>query len=663
MDAAHAFLGEANCNIVIDVGPQTVISHLLKDASSRTSRAPLITSVCDRSSADTLNPLMQSLAMLYISGVTPDFQEVFAGRRTPSRKVAIPMYPWQRQRHYPSIIPSRTTKIKGMQQSDDYTRIWEIGKELGPLLADDHTVEGVPIIPAAALAMFVALEARKARSVPVVIDMRFLKPLLLETPSQETLKVEIRDSSFACIHYRGGVEKGAICSGNLLPASAPSPTSMGTDQPNQSMTKTAIYEKFANNLVRFGPNFQCIQSIDVYADRAVGSINVPSSSDSQHDFVRKMDAILHMFGAIAPEGPAELRSGGAFLPSAVNGLTIHATSFPERFICTYRLPIKVSANSKKMAAEVEVRSESGELLAVCTDYSVSWVPSSMPIVERPPPPKGGLSRMRTIWKRKTLGVDNSDMSNSLNILYVGSDRPVQIPELGVSMRTIAVKDLSSFLESHDGPYQIIHDATAIGGLRVDGDSIMVSASAALGFVKAIAPYLRPQKVQSVTIVTHEALQILPEETESSFFLPTPKSPVQADRLLGNLIQGMLRVLRHELNFSSVLAVDLPTSIPESEKRAILLREMASNPFGTESPIAYRYSSEQGLLRLASCLVEDGFWLPPTNESAQKKASAVIFGMNKVGIELAKHMVERRMWPHIIFIDKKNRGDIEVCEDV
>ena len=67
--------------------------------------------------------------------------------------------------------------------------------------------------------------------------------------------------------------------------------------------------------------------------------------------------------------------------------------------------------------------------------------------------------------------------------------------------------------------------------------------------------------------------------------------------------------------------------------------------------------------MASCLVEDGFWLPPTNESAQKKASAVIFGMNKVGIELAKHMVERRTWPHIIFIDKKNRGDIEVCEDV
>nr|WGJ61594.1 polyketide synthase 1 [Sanghuangporus sanghuang] len=663
VDAAHALFSEANCNVVVDVGPQTVIAHLLKDAGSRVSKPPSVISLCDRPTTDTLNPLVQSLAMLYTLGVTPDFQKVFAGRRTQAKKVAIPTYPWQRQRHYPSIIPSRTTKIKGMQQSDDYMKTWEIGKELGPLLEKDHTVEGVPIIPAAALAMFVSLEARKARSSPVVVDMRFLKPLLLENPSKETLKLEIHDSSFTCVHYREGVEKGKICSGNLLPASAPSSTATESGRPSQTVIKEAVYEKFSNNLVRFGPNFQCIQSIDMYADRAVGSINVPPSGNSQHDLIRKMDAILHMFGAIAPEGPAELRAGGSFLPSVVNGLIIHASSFPERIFCTYRLPIKVSPNSKKMTAELEVRSESGELLVACTDYSVSWVPSSMPVVARPSPPKGGLPLMRTIWKQKMLSVEDLDTKKVSDILYVGSGRLLQTLEReasSLSMKVIAVNEVSTFLESQNGPYQIVYDATSVDGLRVDGDSIMVSSLASLAFVKAIAPHLGSHKIQSIVILTHEALQILPAETDSSTTLSMSKLPVEAGCLLGNFCHGMVRVLRHESNFQSIFAIDLPRDIPTSEECAILTRELAIGVTRKESPIAYRYSSERRLLRLESCLIEDGFWIPPTNDSVQKKACAVIFGMNEVGIALAKHMVDRRGWSHIVFVDKRNRGDIEIA---
>ncbi|KAH8110239.1 hypothetical protein DFH11DRAFT_1514493 [Phellopilus nigrolimitatus] len=378
--AAHAMLSDSNCHVIVDVGPQNVIAHLLKDASARSSSTVSITSLCDRPITNTLTPLMQSLATLFMNGVTPDFQKLYAGQSAHAKKVAIPTYPWQRQRHYPTIIPSRTGSSKASILSDSYSKTWEIGKELGPLLEKNHTLDSIPIIPAAALAMFVSLEVKKARPGSFDVDMRILKPMLLEALGQDKLELAISGNAFSCVHRQGTVEKGVICSGTLRPSSpAQSMSTVTSGGPDFALNNGETYEKFRDNLVHFGSNFKCLQKIEVWSDHATGTVEVPSTGNVQHDFVRKMDAILHMFGAIAPEGPPELKSNGSFLPSAINGLALHTDSFPERFACHYRLPIDVAPNSRKMTASFEVRSESGALLASCTDYIVSWIPNSVPI--------------------------------------------------------------------------------------------------------------------------------------------------------------------------------------------------------------------------------------------------------------------------------------------
>lgn len=664
-DAARAMLNEGNATVVIDVGPQNVIAHLLKDASTRSPKPPSITSLCDRPSTNTLNPLMQTMATLYTQGITPDFSEFFAGRRYRPQKVAIPTYPWQRQRHYPTIVPSRTTKIKGTEQTNEYIRTWDVGKDLGPLLEKDHTVDGVPIVPAAALATFVSLEARKARSSPVVVDLRFLKPLLLENPDQETLTLEIRDSSFTCVHKRAGVEKGIVCSGNLLPASPQGPASFKSSHPANTLSKEAVYEKFVNNLVRFGPSFQCIQSITVYADHCVGEIRVASSGNSQHDFVRRMDAILHMFGAIAPESPPELNSGGAFLPSAVNGLTIHTDSFPEHIKCIYRLPIDVSPNSKKMTAELQVISESGELLATCSRYSVSWVPSSMPIVSRPLPPKDGLPRVRTKWLKKSLTSESqSSVPSTAELVYVGSSQlkgALTEHARNNSVKVHVVDDISTFLKSQSGSYYVVYDATSVAEDEMNEANAVKSASAALSFVKAIAPYLSSEKIRSALILTRNALQISPDDADSLLNISLPKSTPRSGCLMGNFVQGMARVLRQETASQAVFGVDLAYEISPEDACSLVLRELASSPRQKSSQIAYRFSTERQSLRLEPQLIEDGFWVPPPKGvSVNKRNCTVIVGMVDTTIALAKHMVERRGWSNVVFVDKKSREDIEVA---
>ncbi|THH06897.1 hypothetical protein EW145_g3760, partial [Phellinidium pouzarii] len=686
-NAARAMLSEGNYQAILDVGPQNVIAHLLKDASTRTPTSMLISSICDRPATNTLAPLMQSLATLFVLGVTPDFHEFYAGRRASVKKIAIPTYPWQKQRHYPTIIPSRMGSSKGSRKNDSYSKSWEIGKELGLLLEKDHTINGVPIIPAAALSMFVSLEARKARPASSCVDIRFLKPMLLETPGEDVLKLNLQGDSFTCIHLQGTVEKGVICSGTLRPASPASAISIGDDaiHPGLAMSKDDVYEKFKDNLVRFGPSFQCIQRIDFSADHATSLIEVLSSGNIQHDFARKIDAIFHMFGAIAPEGPPELNSGGAFLPSAVNGLTLLTDTLPERLVCRYHLPITVAPNSKKMTAAFEVRDESGVLLITCTDYVVSWIPSTMPITRGPK--KDGLPLLRPTWSQKSLesSVYSFTPRPESDLIYIGSGRMQEAFEIQAkasSLNLLVVNDFNAFFGTgacelcsrsssakstqhsrwcakREGSYFIVFDAMPLDDILVSESTMISSATTALNFVKAVTPHLVSPRISSVVVLTQNTLQIRPYEKDNSraLFQSTALSPVC---LLGSFVHGMVRVVRQESSSRLVSALDFPSGILPSDVCNAVLHELESSN-GGNSPIAYRLTEERKVVRLESRLVDDGYWTPAPKvaPSSRNRKCAVIVGMGDIGIELGEQLMLKG-WSAVVFIGQKSRSDIEVA---
>ncbi|KAI5115963.1 hypothetical protein M0805_001297 [Coniferiporia weirii] len=87
-NAAREFLTESKCQVVLDVGPQNVIAHLLKGTITRTSSNMAI------SVTNSLSPLMQSMATLLVLGATPNFEGFYVGRRMGLKKTAIPTYPW-----------------------------------------------------------------------------------------------------------------------------------------------------------------------------------------------------------------------------------------------------------------------------------------------------------------------------------------------------------------------------------------------------------------------------------------------------------------------------------------------------------------------------------------------------------------------------------------
>ncbi|KAI5117731.1 hypothetical protein M0805_002076 [Coniferiporia weirii] len=668
-NAAREFLTESKCQVVLDVGPQNVIAHLLKDAITRTPSNMAISSVCDRPVTNSLSPLMQSMATLFVLGATPNFEEFYAGRRVGLKKTAIPTYPWQKQRHYPTIIPSRTGSSRSLRDSHAYSKSWEIGKELGPLLEKEHTLNGVPIVPAAALAMFVSVEARKARPGSSSVDMRILKPIFLEPLGRDVLKLDISGSSFTCTHLQGDTEKGVICSGTLSVASAAPAISIvnNATRPDVVLDKKDIYGKFGDFLVQFGTSFQCISKIEVSPEQATGLIEVPSSGNTQHDFTRKMDAILHMFGAIAPDGPPELKSSGAFLPSAVKGFTLLTDTIPERFVCRYRLPIAVSPNSKKMTATLEVRDDAGVLLASCTDYVVSWIPSTMPIVGSPAPKKGGISLTRTIWTeslKPTVKADALLPRTVSELVYIGSGSMKEALESRAKSKALnfhAVNDVDSFFRSSKGSFNVVFDVTPLVGAEISESTMISSATAALDFVKAMVPHLRSPMITSVIVVTQDALRIFQDDVDSSLSSALRGTTPSPSSLLGSFIQGMIRVLRQEASTRHVFALDLPSSTSPDEVCDILLHEFDDPSNGEISPIAYRVFEDLKPTRLQPRLVEDKYWVPaPKKEpSSGSRGCLVIVGMDNVGILVAERLMKVG-WSAVVFIGEKSRSDVEIA---
>ncbi|KAH8818691.1 hypothetical protein DL96DRAFT_368531 [Flagelloscypha sp. PMI_526] len=91
-------------SIILDVGPQPAIYPIL---SSSHNFAPL--AVTSRRGGDQLEALFSALAQLFTHGIDLDWNMVFRGLNM--QTTSIPTYPFQRNRHYPNIRPTRNSSF------------------------------------------------------------------------------------------------------------------------------------------------------------------------------------------------------------------------------------------------------------------------------------------------------------------------------------------------------------------------------------------------------------------------------------------------------------------------------------------------------------------------------------------------------------------------
>ncbi|KAJ3503195.1 hypothetical protein NLJ89_g8542 [Agrocybe chaxingu] len=357
-------------DVILDVGPQPFIWTNLQ-ASPKNKPSVATTA---KPTSNQRSTLLKAMAFAFEHGATPDFSGFFPDALTKTR---IPTYPFQRQRHYPAHPPSRTGSLNTIAQHVPTLGVaktihFPVDAPLYNMLAD-HQIEDRRVAPGASLVDFFARNS-SSKSVKIIT---FNSPLVLASQNASVTGVLDKDGRFLMYGDRSATDK--VCSGVISPI-RPSVVRVPVDDSalNCTLNKDEVYASFRS--VRFGPSFQNIQQVQRRSTRADATIHVEVSEYPTNDRIRKLDACLHMFGALAEEEVPQMREmDGSFLPASLEDYTLHSEELPDTFICRYRLPLDTARNHHVISTAFEVLSLAGELLVSCRKYSVAWIPAGVVI--------------------------------------------------------------------------------------------------------------------------------------------------------------------------------------------------------------------------------------------------------------------------------------------
>uniref|UniRef100_A0A8H7XR57 Uncharacterized protein n=1 Tax=Psilocybe cubensis TaxID=181762 RepID=A0A8H7XR57_PSICU len=131
-EAATNLLMDKDVDILLDVGPQPFLRTTIKAISS--GKVSLATST--KTGNDQIRAYLDALTSLFECGVNVNLEKLLSRGPSLGNKTSLPTYPFQRQRHYPNIVPSRKNgriTSKPANSVDDATDIEDAIQEAGAI--------------------------------------------------------------------------------------------------------------------------------------------------------------------------------------------------------------------------------------------------------------------------------------------------------------------------------------------------------------------------------------------------------------------------------------------------------------------------------------------------------------------------------------------------
>ncbi|KAJ7440338.1 polyketide synthetase [Mycena galericulata] len=617
---------------ILDVGPTPTALAALQ---SNNMSDNLLLSSAAKKGKDQEFAFLTAIASLTEYGINPDFVALFG---TEIRKLDLPTYPFQRQRHYPDFVPSRTLFSSSNNKSGIPSLVVE--NALYGVL-DDHRIQGEVVLPGAAM-----IDAF-ARVVPNrSLDIRFHRPLVLQSAGR-VCRMELGSGGAFAMYDGDNADK--ICSGHATPSSirgsnptlSSSPSGLAT-----VVTGDTVYQQFVN--IQFGPLFRNIVSIHTWDNYAEGLIVVAPSSNPDHDRIRALDSCIHMFGALAFEEPESVKPG-AFLPMTLEGYFVYSDVLPSSFVCRYRLPLVLERNNHIASTAFEVISHSGELLVSCAKYSVAWVDMDVP-----PNPFS----FQQVWIPKQLPVKPSMSLTNSKIVIFG--RGLDADWVKILSRDCATEAI------------LVPDLAGCGFLSTSGDQAVSQAIElnATIILDATGAEDSPE-VASFSAFWHNILLLMKalgrHKTGTFAFIVLSTTPCPGSQstavppVFGPMVQGMLRVFRRELGIQNAYGIELPQDVSPTILARILGEELGA-PRGTvkDNMVSYRRSPSPGveLIRFVPEL------RPLVLEKVTTRPSgiAVIIGMGSIGFALGSRMIAAG-FSSVVFIGRRPATDEKVAKQL
>jgi len=605
---------------------------------------------------------LKSIAALFEHGVAVELSKLFPVSSS-LKKISIPTYPFQRQRHYPTSVPSRNRlKISKTIVETSLRRIrFPVDEPLYDLLSH-HQIEGRRVSPGAALADFFA-RASPSKSVRSVT---FNAPLVLVSPNADVMSEIDIDGQFTMFDS----ESMKVCTGVLASEAPAIPRITIEDGPFDIIDQIAVYESFPD--VHFGAPFRNIQEIKMYATHADALISLRPSQHPNLDRIRRLDPCLHMFGAIAPRKiPEILDTNGLFLPNSLEDLILYTDDIPDTFICRYQLPFSITRNKQVISTALEVLSLEGEVMLSCRKYIVAWIPAGMVLQnQRDTTPDKRFSKnwLQPSWiSQPSFSELDSTVSDpkTETMLCIS-------PEESVSRVSAAFSAFSK--ETH---FLSLPTTGDVGQSWWGGISKYTDAGEITVVLDLSTCDVAPTSPHFTSIYRHVLvlLQVLGscKATISNFVVVSQRSiPIDAHSQNGAsleasataapgasaLVQGMIRVFRRETALDEVVwALDLPAlnSVGDADLLKLISEEMTMRLQGLSKhrTVGYRRGADGGLSRMVSVLRPI-----PTGTVKKFEGVTVIVGLGDIGSALGLALVSNGS-SKVIFIGRRSRYHPEV----
>ncbi|KAK0199304.1 polyketide synthetase [Desarmillaria ectypa] len=650
---------DKSINTVLDIGPQQTFSGLCHGLVNKAK-----ISISGKKGTNQEIALLKGLASLYQTGASLDLPKLYAERPHAYSKTDIPTYPFQRQRHYPTSIPSYDNLGDALSAAHANgngkgNEVFLISDRFRAVL-DDHRIEGHRVVPAVALAnFFISLSKNSARSLK---SIRFHRPLIVD----ESIHVEaLLDNDGTFTLYQGTTfqEQDKVCSGHLSSSPSPYPYKQWPSDisPNEVIDQAEVYGTFRN--VNFGPTFRNITQFKVWNDHVDAPIVVePSTRYPEYDYIRKLDPCLHMFGvatALLGKAPPAERTEGSFLPSSLENLTFYTDEFPNSFICRYHLPISMERNSHVMTVKFDVLSNDGELLASCKKYSVAWVPVGTIKQTAVQSPNAGVVPsywFSNAWVQRELASTTSPSSVLDSLLYISpTPRAPLLKELAKTTSELAYADLANCRR-----WAKIHDADLDPSTLVFTD-VDVAVANTRSIILDVTSFTDDPLSSTFSTCWKPILQLMKALTtgkihyDNLIVLSSGCTGNDDSFSAGAVVQGMIRVFRRETgSHDTIWGLDVPQNLPSTEIVNLIARELQqrSSQMVKDSIISVRYDADQrnffefvpGLHRLEG------------NEDATIKGVTIIVGLGSIGSALASHLAKTGSHT-IVFIGRRSRETV------
>ncbi|SEU29053.1 type I polyketide synthase [Stigmatella erecta] len=357
--------------------------------------------------------LLSSLGALATRVDRVDWLRLHPNKR---RRVALPAYPWQRERHWLELQATASRGRAVRAGAGDHpllggsfttsvqkeNRFWESALSARePSYLVDHRVGGAVVVPGAAYLEMALSAAREmsGETAHELVDTSFKEGLLLPEGQERVVQMALSDEGGGVLSFQLSSQKASTDAnapagwmahvvGRIRPmeggppAQAPESFDAVRERCTEVIAQAAHYEELARRGVAYGPAFQGVQQVWRGRAEALGHVRLPEPLVARASAYRihpaLLDACFQLVAAAVPQEEITPDAGPA-VPVALDCLRIHEQPGTEAF-CHVRLRAQEGARNGVYEFDLVLRDASGRLLAEALGLRIQQLDS--PVAER-----------------------------------------------------------------------------------------------------------------------------------------------------------------------------------------------------------------------------------------------------------------------------------------